>query len=497
MNRLKNYFLAGLGEESYVVQQKAYAYLWVSLVFILLMIAVIIFNMVQAFRGNLILNSINSLLIMSTAGSLVLLRKGRYLLSTHILIVALTLLWIAGVCLKMEWFLQSGVNSYLYFLFGLMVFVSFFGTMRTFLAITVVLLALNTAIIVIAAKKAEALVFRDILNQSVNIYIGIAVVFTFSFLLSRITSRALERTEQELAEKKELNESLERKVEERTRDIEAAMDEVSVMNDSLVQINRELEQAQQTMTADMKMAVNVQQSFLPRKAPETGEWDIAFAFRPMAGVSGDFYDFYTDGSRLQGISLFDVSGHGIASGLVTMIAKSIIFRNFITNMNNSLDLVMNAINGQLVQELDNVDNYLTGILLRLNDGNVEYVNAGHPDIFIRRHASGEIVSPIGKGNMQRGPILAAASMRMDYPVITLKPEAGDSFVLFSDCLYESANTEEEQYGFRRLRESLGRLKDDHSAANQLDSIVGDLLAFIGTSPLKDDLTVIVLKKKTA
>ena len=42
---------------------------------------------------------------------------------------------------------------------------------------------------------------------------------------------------------------------------------------------------------DMKMAVNVQSSLFPKEPPRTAGWDIAFAFTPMKGISGDMYDF--------------------------------------------------------------------------------------------------------------------------------------------------------------------------------------------------------------
>ena len=67
---------------------------------------------------------------------------------------------------------------------------------------------------------------------------------------------------------------------------------------------------------------------IPKTAPKNDAWDIAFEFIPMSGVSGDLYDFYVSEGEITGLTLCDVSGHGIASGLVTMIARSVFFRNF-------------------------------------------------------------------------------------------------------------------------------------------------------------------------
>jgi serine phosphatase RsbU (regulator of sigma subunit) len=57
------------------------------------------------------------------------------------------------------------------------------------------------------------------------------------------------------------------------------------------------------------------------KPPVVSGWDIAFTSRPKSGVSGDFYDFYTNGDKLEGLSLFDVSGHGVAPALITILSK--------------------------------------------------------------------------------------------------------------------------------------------------------------------------------
>jgi sigma-B regulation protein RsbU (phosphoserine phosphatase) len=71
----------------------------------------------------------------------------------------------------------------------------------------------------------------------------------------------------------------------------------------------------------------------------------------MSGVSGDLYDFYQKEGRLTGLSLFDVSGHGIASGLITLLARSVILRVFMEAGTARLGEVRQKINSQLIEEL--------------------------------------------------------------------------------------------------------------------------------------------------
>lgn len=112
----------------------------------------------------------------------------------------------------------------------------------------------------------------------------------------------------------EINKNLENKVKQRTSSLQEALEKI--------------EKAQLETEEELELASNIQKSYLPNKIPEFKNWDLAYYFRPMSSVSGDFYDFYHDQKELWGFGLFDVSGHGISSGLITMIAKSIIFRHF-------------------------------------------------------------------------------------------------------------------------------------------------------------------------
>lgn len=126
----------------------------------------------------------------------------------------------------------------------------------------------------------------------------------------------------------------------------------------------------------------------------------------MTGISGDFYDFYSHDDELTGVGLFDVSGHGIASGLVTMIAKSVIFRKFSEGRDLPLHQVLAETNRELQSEIGDVDNYITGVILRFMENTIEYANAAHSDIMVRR---GDEVFLPEKNTAKGSPVLFSAS----------------------------------------------------------------------------------------
>jgi sigma-B regulation protein RsbU (phosphoserine phosphatase) len=298
-----------------------------------------------------------------------------------------------------------------------------------------------------------------------------------------------------------LNSSLEERVIERTEELHAAMEELEAMNDEmhasnelLISTNSELEEAQRIAKLDMIMAANVQSTILPKEPPILREWDVAFAFRPMAGVSGDFFDFYTERDMLNGVALFDVSGHGTASGLITMIARSVLFRNFNKGEEMGLGSILKQSNRELINEIRKTDKYLTGILLRLRGDTVEYANAAHTELIHREHKTGDVRVIKPEGTDHKGMIMGIDGIDKSYPTLKFQVNKGDMIVLYTDCLDESRNEEGNEYGMERINKSIKSAKDG-TAQQVLDSILNDFHNFMGSHEIHDDLTVIVLIKK--
>jgi len=163
-----------------------------------------------------------------------------------------------------------------------------------------------------------------------------------------------------------LNSKLEKEVASRTNDLK--------------ELNSKLEEKNYHMERDMQLASFVQQKFYPQKNLLIPGWDISVIFKPLSSVSGDLYDFFVSKEKLEGFCLFDVSGHGVAAGLVTMIAKNTIYQNFNNGRSKRLEEIMYEINNDIISSKGQIENYLTGLLFRYNenDSSFEFANAGHP-----------------------------------------------------------------------------------------------------------------------
>ncbi len=278
--------------------------------------------------------------------------------------------------------------------------------------------------------------------------------------------------------------------------LKAALEETERTNQLLKATNEKLEEAHRVAMIDMKMAVNVQTSIFPKRTPDSDYWDVDFLFKPMVGVSGDLYDFYHKDGKLDGLALFDVSGHGIASGLLTILAKSTIFRRFHRGRDTRLSEVMQNINDDLIAQMNQLDNYyLTGLLLRFQEDTVEYASAAHTELLFKSGASG-IVKPVTPKDRQLdGSILGLDVCENKFDALRFKTRPGDTLIAYSDCLIESRNAQNQQLTIEGLTKILSDSPPELTARGLIDYLVEKFYHFVGGDSLDDDLTVIVARRR--
>ncbi|MCP4136751.1 MAG: serine/threonine-protein phosphatase [bacterium] len=475
--KIKILFLSEFKNESFVIQQKAYVLLWLLLIIIPVMLIVIIINHFNLHGPIYIKFSIiNFSFIFFIFIGLALLRNGKYNSAVAIVTGIMTILAILA-CVSNGFTFQNENIPNIILVFVVIVFSGLFGsrlltTIISFFFFLVIAVLSICTILLNPAYYPGSKNFEYILGLGINSTITIIFIFIFSFLVSRITEIALNRTEEELEKNKELNLSLELKVKKRTEALEAA---------------------KKISDQDMYMATNVQSSLFPKDPPDSSEWDIAFTFQPMSGVSGDLYDFYEKDGRLLGLTLCDVSGHGIASGLITMIARTVIHRNFVQGKNNPLNCILEKTNKELISEIGKLDNYLTGILLRFEENNVEYVNAGHPSMLLKKGSSGAVENlDAGKHNF-KGSLLGLQEFQLPFGVISYKMDSNDLLLLFSDGLTEGINEKNELFG-KYLSKLLSQAPAG-SSEDTLKFVLQGFNDFMKNTEFQDDITVLVVRKR--
>ena len=318
----------------------------------------------------------------------------------------------------------------------------------------------------------------------------------FSESVEKAASKAMMRTDKNLYEPVIIEKN----------GIYAGMVTVKTLLDSIISVevkertleltkkNRLLQNQRQIQERDMKMAELVQKSLYQSDAPCKNGWKSAFVFKPMSSVSGDLYDFYYDkNGDFIGTGLFDVSGHGVASGLVGILSKYLAEKIFISGKNKPLEKIIQNFSETLAEEKGSVENYLTGLFLRIDGKNVEYVNAGHTDVILKKSGMTETEILGGESGKFRGMFVGLSGLPSDLcSTVKYTCKKDDTFVLFTDCLLESRNLAGDEMGLKRLREIISKAPD--GTPEEILSYILDIFnAFTEAVPVRDDLTVIVLK----
>lgn len=273
-----------------------------------------------------------------------------------------------------------------------------------------------------------------------------------------------------------------------------ALFENEIQRIQLKDLNDKLERSSLIREMDLKMASNVQKSLVFQNPPQVGNFDIAFYYNPFDMVSGDFFDFYIRNDILEGITLADVSGHGIASGLLTALAKPIFFNRFRHNSTIPLGDILTKVNYSLIKEIDESYYYLTAVMLRFHDDIVEYASAAHPEM-IHYHADSGKTEVLNLDTHDlHGCMLGISAVIADINTYKFPVKKNDSLIIYTDCLTESLNSEGIPFEHEGILKAMEKAKPSHTAGEITDIILSEFHGFVDKSRIKDDLTFIVLKK---
>ena len=154
---------------------------------------------------------------------------------------------------------------------------------------------------------------------------------------------------------------------------------------------------------------------------------------------------------------------------------------------------MESISNQIAAEKGDVENYLTGVMFRMNEDKVEFINAGHPKVFLRVEKTGNIF-PVEIKDSEAGGIIGFSGLHPKFAAGKFTVHPGDSIIMYTDCLNESKNKDGEQYTEERIAE-IFKETGSTDASSRMQAVLNDFAAFTAGVPQADDLTVIVLQYK--
>jgi sigma-B regulation protein RsbU (phosphoserine phosphatase) len=261
---------------------------------------------------------------------------------------------------------------------------------------------------------------------------------------------------------------------------------------------QELQQRTQEMEADVLMARQVQETFLPRNHPvfprdvpvDASALRFAYRYIPATTLGGDFFNISQLSDTKCGVLVCDVMGHGVRAGLLTALIRGVVGElgeraenptHVLAEINHCLAPILER-TGQPVFAtaffgvIDTVANTLT------------YVNAGHPAPIIRRGHSGSVLR-LSSSNPEPA---AGLIPNFSYTQQHCQFDAGDLLLGYTDGVIEAPNENGEFYGIQRL--SLFLAQDVALGGEEVCArLVTELARYSGRAVFDDDVCLVTIE----
>lgn len=231
----------------------------------------------------------------------------------------------------------------------------------------------------------------------------------------------------------------------------------------------------------------IQQRLLPGRPPEISGYDIAGGYHPAALTSGDMYDYITLADGSLGLVIGDVSGHGIAAALV--MASTHAYLRALATSCSDVGAIVSRANAIIAAEADDA-RFVTLLLVGLDpaSGAFTYCSAGHP--------TGYLLDPAGEVRAELKSTAPPMGIFPDEPfppgdaVLQLQP--GELLLMLTDGVLEALDAADQQFGIDRVLQLVRRHRQC-PAAQIVDALYREVLAFSGHNTPDDDVTVLIVK----
>jgi sigma-B regulation protein RsbU (phosphoserine phosphatase) len=258
---------------------------------------------------------------------------------------------------------------------------------------------------------------------------------------------------------------------------------------------QELQRRTDEMETNVKMARQIQESFLPRNYPvfprgvvaDASALRFAHCYIPAATLGGDFFSIVQLSDTKCGILICDVMGHGVRAGLVAALIRGVVEE--LSDRAQDPTKVLAEINHTLTPILEKTGQpmFATAFfgVVDIISQLLVYANAGHPPPFILRRNEHSVSRLVTKDpEPAAGLVENFTYTRQQCPF-----RNGDTLLGFTDGLFETADQNGELFGETRLQELVTKNLSLWGAP-LIDKLVEELRAFTGHREFEDDVCVV-------
>jgi sigma-B regulation protein RsbU (phosphoserine phosphatase) len=236
--------------------------------------------------------------------------------------------------------------------------------------------------------------------------------------------------------------------------------------------------------SELATARKIQMAALPRTNPDIAGLEVSSVYTPASDVAGDFYDFLELENGCLGVFIADVSGHGVPAALVASMLKIALATQ--TENASSPARILIALNALFCGRLDR--QFITAAYVHIDPAASTLVaaSAGHPPPILHHGETAEEVIANG--------VVLGRFRDAGYEEVTRPFAPGDTLVLYTDGVTETANKAGEIWGDERLRATIATHVNSVEAL--ASTIVGEVATWRGVAGApEDDVTLIVISAR--
>ena len=278
------------------------------------------------------------------------------------------------------------------------------------------------------------------------------------------------------------------------------------MQDALALRTRQLEQKNEQVAEELKMARELQMAMLPHEFPAflngrpAGESALEFFsfYHPTGAVSGDFFTVTALSDTKVGVFICDVMGHDVRAALVTAMLRALV-----------QDLSATAASpGQLLSQINHnlfsifketgATMYATAFYLVADvaRGEIQYASAAHPEPLQVRRRAGLVDRLAGNGAVGRvkGPALGLFE-NAQFPTHSRRMEAGDLIALYTDGLIEIDSPDQQQIFSPELLADAVRRRAQLPTNDLFNGVISEIHQFSGQPDFNDDVCLVGMEIK--
>ena len=237
---------------------------------------------------------------------------------------------------------------------------------------------------------------------------------------------------------------------------------------------------------EIQIAAEMQKRLFPKETVQFPMYELSATAQPCAAIGGDSYDIIPLKNGKFALTMADVSGKGIPAALLVSTLHGSL-RVYLQYPIELADVVRRL--NILVYNNSPVERFITFFIMIVDPvhHHFSYVNAGHNSPLLFRKSGNEVFELAASG------LPLGLMEEQQYEVRQMDLQQGDTLIVYTDGVTEAANKKLQQYGEKKLRECVLR-NFEGSADTIKECIMRDVRGFIGSSPLSDDLTLMVLKR---